>query len=219
AIIFYEPVPSEIRLIQRRGRTGRHSSGRCYIMLTRSTVDIPYHKVALRKESTMNRILLDPEQLDLWTDLKREPLDFSQLLTETSKLFSLTDYKERREKEKAVLANKTIEEIINEIDNFERSDLYRKYKKYGVTFYSDLVKLDRTKLNKSVSKSKGSKTHVQDTRKRKNYLNKNLKTLVNLAKFHNVKGRIKYAEFQELAKEEDITENVIKATIYPLFFS
>jgi len=49
AIIFYEPVPSEIRLIQRRGRTGRHSPGRCYILLTRSTVDIPFQKVAARK--------------------------------------------------------------------------------------------------------------------------------------------------------------------------
>ena len=214
AIIFYEPVPSEIRLIQRRGRTGRHSSGRCYIMLTRSTVDIPYHKVALRKESTMNRILLDPEQLELWTDLERKPIDFSQLLTENSKIFSLTDYKERREKEKAVLANKTIEEIINEIDNFERSDLYKKYKKYGVTFYSDLVKLDRTKLKKSVSKLKGNKTDIQDTKKRKSYLNKNLKTLVNLAKFHNVKGRIKYAEFQELAKEEEITEQKFYTHFY-----
>ncbi|MHA1105078.1 MAG: DEAD/DEAH box helicase [Promethearchaeota archaeon] len=214
AIIFYEPVPSEIRLIQRRGRTGRHSSGRCYIMLTRSTVDIPYHKVALRKEGTMNRILLDPEQLELWTDLKRKPIDFSQLLTESSKQFSLTDYKERREKEKAVLANKTIEEIINEIDNFERSDLYRKYKEYGVTFYSDLVKLDRTKLKKSVSKLKGNKTDIQDIKKRKSYLNKNLKTLVNLAKFHNVKGRIKYTEFQELAKEEEITEQKFYTHFY-----
>jgi len=214
AIIFYEPVPSEIRLIQRRGRTGRHSSGRCYIMLTRSTVDIPYHKVALRKESTMNRILLDPEQLELWTDLKRNPIDFSQLLTDRSKLPSFTNYKERREKEKAILANKTIEEIINEIDDFERSDMYRKYKEYGVTFYSDLVKLDRTKLKKSVSKLKGNKTDMQNTNKRKRYLNKNLKTLVNLAKIYSVKGKINYSEFQELAKEEEIIEQKFYTHFY-----
>ncbi|MCJ7647824.1 MAG: hypothetical protein MUP85_04365, partial [Candidatus Lokiarchaeota archaeon] len=214
AIIFYEPVPSEIRLIQRRGRTGRHSSGRCYIMLTRSTVDIPYHKVALRKESTMNRILLDPEQLELWTDLKRNPIDFSQLLTDRSKLPSFTNYKERREKEKAILANKTIEEIINEIDEFEKSDLYRKYKEYGVTFYSDLVKLDRTKLKKSVSKLKGNKTETLDTRKKKSYLNKNLKTLVNLAKIYSVKGRINFTEFQELAKEEEIIEQKFNTHFY-----
>ena len=214
AIIFYEPVPSEIRLIQRRGRTGRHSSGRCYIMLTRSTVDIPYHKVALRKESTMNRILLDPEQLELWTDLKRTPIDFSKLLTESSKRPSFTNYKERREKEKAILANKTIEEIINEIDDFEKTDLYRKYKEYGVTFYSDLVKLDRTKLTKSVSKLKGNKEDMQITKKRKNYLNKNLKTLVNLAKIYNIDGKINFTEFQELAKEEEIVEQKFNTHFY-----
>ena len=214
AIIFYEPVPSEIRLIQRRGRTGRHSAGRCYIMLTRSTVDIPYHNVALRKESTMNRILLDPEQLELWTDLKRKPIDFSKLLTKSSKLFSLTDYKERREKEKILLANKTIEEIINEIDDFERCDLYRRCKEYGVTFYSDLVKFDRTKLKKSISKLKGNKTETFDEGKKKIYLNKNLKTLVNLAKVYNVKGRINYTEFQELAQEEEITEQKFYTHFY-----
>ncbi|MHA1669031.1 MAG: DEAD/DEAH box helicase [Promethearchaeota archaeon] len=214
AIIFYESVPSEIRLIQRRGRTGRHSSGRCYIILTRSTVDIPYHKVALRKENTMNRILLNPEQLKLWADLKRKPIDFSQLLTESSKSSSLTNYKERREKEKAILADKTIEEIINEIDNFERSDLYKKYKTIGVTFYSDLVKLDRIKLKNSVSKLKGNKTNIQEQRKRKNYLNKNLKTLVNLAEVYNIEGKIKYTEFQELAKEEEITEQKFYTHFY-----
>ncbi len=214
AIIFYEPVPSEIRLIQRRGRTGRHSPGRCYIMLTRSTVDIPYYGVALRKESTMNRILLDPEQLELWTDLKREPIDFNKSLTKSNKFFSLTNYKERREKEKATLTDKTIEDIINEIDEFERSDLYRKYKQFGVTFYSDLVKLDRTKLKKKVSNLKGNKTDMQVKSKSKNYLNKNLKTLVNLAKIYNIKGKINYSEFQELAKEEEITEQKFHTHFY-----
>ncbi|WP_221934139.1 hypothetical protein, partial [Klebsiella pneumoniae] len=32
-VIFYEPVPSEIRSIQRKGRTGRHGTGRIIVLV------------------------------------------------------------------------------------------------------------------------------------------------------------------------------------------
>ena len=35
-VVFYEPIPSEIRYIQRRGRTGRKSSGRVIILEQRT---------------------------------------------------------------------------------------------------------------------------------------------------------------------------------------
>ncbi|MBI2673447.1 DEAD/DEAH box helicase, partial [Candidatus Woesearchaeota archaeon] len=38
-VVFYEPVPSAIRSIQRRGRTGRQSKGRVIIMITKGTRD------------------------------------------------------------------------------------------------------------------------------------------------------------------------------------
>jgi ERCC4-related helicase len=53
AVIFYEPVPSEIRLIQRRGRTGRAHKGEVFILITRGTRDEAYHWVSKRKESRM----------------------------------------------------------------------------------------------------------------------------------------------------------------------
>ena len=34
-IVFYEPIPSEIRTIQRRGRTGRTRPGRVVVLVTR----------------------------------------------------------------------------------------------------------------------------------------------------------------------------------------
>ena len=37
-VILYEPVPSEIRMIQRRGRTGRKSSGRMKVLITKKTI-------------------------------------------------------------------------------------------------------------------------------------------------------------------------------------
>jgi ERCC4-related helicase len=42
-VVFYEPIPSEIRYIQRRGRTGRKSSGRVIIPAAKDTISLDYH--------------------------------------------------------------------------------------------------------------------------------------------------------------------------------
>ncbi|MCL4324068.1 MAG: DEAD/DEAH box helicase family protein [Candidatus Thermoplasmatota archaeon] len=56
-VIFYEPVPSEIRTIQRRGRTGRSRAGRVVLLLTRGTQDVSTHFSARGKESRMKRLI------------------------------------------------------------------------------------------------------------------------------------------------------------------
>ena len=56
-VIFYEPVPSEIRSIQRRGRTGRSRPGRVVVLVTKGTSDEPSLATSLRKEMTMRRTL------------------------------------------------------------------------------------------------------------------------------------------------------------------
>lgn len=52
-VVFYEPVPSEIRTIQRRGRTGRNRPGRVVVLLSRDTRDEAYLSTAKRKERRM----------------------------------------------------------------------------------------------------------------------------------------------------------------------
>ncbi len=52
-VIFYEPVPSEIRHIQRRGRTARLRSGRVVILIARGTRDEAYYWAAKHKERKM----------------------------------------------------------------------------------------------------------------------------------------------------------------------
>ncbi|MDD1729400.1 MAG: DEAD/DEAH box helicase [Methanospirillum sp.] len=52
-VIFYEPVPSEIRSIQRKGRTGRHGTGRIIVMVTRGTSDEISRFTSVRKERAM----------------------------------------------------------------------------------------------------------------------------------------------------------------------
>ncbi len=56
-VVFFESVPSEIRAIQRRGRTGRSSLGRVVVLLTRATRDVVYQKAEARREKAMRRIV------------------------------------------------------------------------------------------------------------------------------------------------------------------
>jgi len=54
-VLFYEPVPSEIRSIQRKGRTGRARAGRVVILMARQTRDEAYYWISARKEKTMQK--------------------------------------------------------------------------------------------------------------------------------------------------------------------
>ncbi len=53
AVIFYEPVPSEIRTIQRRGRTGRKNDGEVYVLVAGGTLDEVTEQASKRKEMQM----------------------------------------------------------------------------------------------------------------------------------------------------------------------
>lgn len=63
-VILYEPVPSEVRMIQRRGRTGRKRSGRVKVIITNGTRDEGYYWASINKERRMKRQLIDPEVLE-----------------------------------------------------------------------------------------------------------------------------------------------------------
>ena len=53
AVIFYEPVPSEIRTIQRRGRTGRKNDGEVFVLIAKETMDEVFEQSSMRKEDQM----------------------------------------------------------------------------------------------------------------------------------------------------------------------
>ena len=54
-VIFYEPVTSEIRTIQRRGRTGRHREGEVVVLIAEETRDEGAWAAAERREEYMRR--------------------------------------------------------------------------------------------------------------------------------------------------------------------
>ncbi len=52
-VVFFEAVPSEIRSIQRKGRTGRSGRGRIIVLVTRGTSDEAYRYVSQSRERAM----------------------------------------------------------------------------------------------------------------------------------------------------------------------
>ena len=74
-VIFYEAVPSEIRSIQRKGRTGRHGAGRVVVLVTKGTSDEVFRHVSQVKERmmqksmrTLNTALSAPRETPLVTE-------------------------------------------------------------------------------------------------------------------------------------------------------
>ncbi|WP_273476311.1 DEAD/DEAH box helicase [Methanobrevibacter woesei] len=63
-VILYEPVPSEVRMIQRRGRTGRKRTGRVKVLITEGTRDEGYYWSSIRKEDRMRHQLIDPNVIE-----------------------------------------------------------------------------------------------------------------------------------------------------------
>jgi len=57
AVIFYEPVPSAIRKIQRAGRTARLSPGKLVILVTQETRDEIHHYASNAREKKMYKVL------------------------------------------------------------------------------------------------------------------------------------------------------------------
>lgn len=203
AIIFYEPVASEIRHIQRRGRTGRISNGRCYILIANGTIDSPFFKVAQRKEQTMNSVLLTEDDLHLINYIERKEINFVPKKDSFSELDLIKNFRERKEKEKELLAHRSIEEILERIDTFTQSKKYDNLKDHGVTFFSEVANINKNRLKQKVLKMKG-KNRKNNKNKRKQYINNNVKTIIRLAETYGKNNKIKIDKLKELAEFEEI---------------
>lgn len=62
-VIFYEPIPSEIRSIQRKGRTARKHAGRVVVLVTKGTRDEGYYWSSLSKERRMQSNMKELQEL------------------------------------------------------------------------------------------------------------------------------------------------------------
>ncbi|MGI0100174.1 MAG: DEAD/DEAH box helicase [Candidatus Micrarchaeaceae archaeon] len=58
AVVFYEPIPNEIRSIQRKGRAGRMKYGKIFILVARNTRDETYLFISRLREKRMRDTVL-----------------------------------------------------------------------------------------------------------------------------------------------------------------
>ncbi|MBW2980005.1 hypothetical protein KY360_01130, partial [Candidatus Woesearchaeota archaeon] len=94
-VIFFEPVPSAIRTIQRKGRTGRLEKGRVTVLMTEGTRDEGYRWSAHHKQKRMYRNL-DNLRKKVSFELKRKKdhsLDKYKADEDKIKIFA--DYREK----------------------------------------------------------------------------------------------------------------------------
>lgn len=101
-VIFYEPVPSAIRSIQRRGRTGRLEKGEVTILITAGTRDEAYRWSAHHKEKRMHRNL---EQLRSSVFLRKEEPTLTRFVAPEQAVTILADHREKD--------NKVVKELID----------------------------------------------------------------------------------------------------------
>ena len=95
-VVFYEPIPSEIRTIQRRGRTARKTTGKVIILITKGTPDEGYYWSAKRKEKRM-KSELETIRLALGKKLEgKNPFEKLEKIEKTNQK-TLTEYQKKQE--------------------------------------------------------------------------------------------------------------------------
>jgi Fanconi anemia group M protein len=118
-VVFYEAVPSAIRLIQRRGRTGRTHPGRVIVLVALGTRDQGYYWSAIRRENQMKELL-------------KEMSKMSREVARDRKQATLKDFEKPAQLAQQV--DRDSEEIRIVVDNREmRSGIAKELKKLGAT--------------------------------------------------------------------------------------
>jgi Fanconi anemia group M protein len=102
-VLFYEPIPSAIRHIQRRGRTGRLARGKVIVLVAKGTRDEAYKWSAHHKEQRMYRNLEEIKKGIVLT--KKNNNSLNRYLKEDDKVKVYADYREK--------ANAVIKELID----------------------------------------------------------------------------------------------------------
>lgn len=97
-VLFYEPIPSAIRTVQRRGRTGRQKEGKVITLITKDTRDESYRWVAHHKEKRMYNVLktIKSKLIEAQKSQPTKLLDFGESSEkEADKIIIRADYREK----------------------------------------------------------------------------------------------------------------------------
>jgi Fanconi anemia group M protein len=107
AVIFYEPIPSAIRKIQRAGRTARLSKGKLIILMVEKTRDEAYHWAAFHKEKKMYKAIQNiKEDMDSgkFNQNKENLKEDSKKDSKDNKIEKEEEREEKKEEQKRLFA-------------------------------------------------------------------------------------------------------------------
>ena len=77
-VIFYDNVPSSVRFVQRRGRTGRKDTGKLVVLIAKDTIDERYYWIGKRKitsSQSMGKKMTEMLEKTQTTDSQKTGLD------------------------------------------------------------------------------------------------------------------------------------------------
>ncbi len=124
-VIFYEPVSSEIRYIQRRGRTGRQRDGDVVVLIAENTRDEGALSAAQRREESMHLAVAKVRrQLPRRTHIDLSNLNQFEIEIQSEQIAASEFVKQQREKHRpSIVEEDTTEstEKISEITNMDPS--------------------------------------------------------------------------------------------------
>ena len=71
-VLFYEPIPSAIRSIQRKGRTARKKVGKVIVLIAKGTRDEAYYWLSRSKEREMRKRISEMRTMEMETEMNDE---------------------------------------------------------------------------------------------------------------------------------------------------
>ncbi|MCD6493575.1 MAG: DEAD/DEAH box helicase [Archaeoglobaceae archaeon] len=120
-VVFYEAVPSEIRAIQRKGRTGRSREGRIVVLITKGTRDEGYYWASIRKERMMYDKLYELKE-KLRSVTKNKTQSSLRSFVEDLKMQKLTIFVDSREAKSGIVKHLYELGVDVKIKNLEVAD-------------------------------------------------------------------------------------------------
>ncbi|ADD08912.1 DEAD/DEAH box helicase [Candidatus Aciduliprofundum boonei] len=166
-VIFYEPVPSEIRSIQRRGRTGRARIGKVVILTIKGTRDIAYLWSSRNKEKKMKNELL---WLRMLLKDKLKNVEKREVMKEEKKKKGQLRLVDFEDSPKPIIYVDTREFRSNVVKYLsENYSIVAKQFEVGDYIISDRIAIERKKVDDFLDSLKDGRLFSQMVEMRRNY--------------------------------------------------
>jgi len=161
-VVFYEPVPSEIRAIQRRGRTGRKRAGRVVVLLAKDTRDEAYFWSSRRKEDRMEREIRELKGVEdeINDELDDQQRSLGEFDTEDGESAQEDERGDEDEDLVEIVADQreTKSNVVRTLDSGENTEVTLETLDVGDYVLSDRVAVERKSVDDFISTITGGRS-------------------------------------------------------------